>query len=133
MVTVQKKHDLKRQSSSVVYVKSINKLFVKRNGEWIEKRYLSCAEASRETGKPYGVLRRYVKRNQIKVLTPMHVINFLSELEEEKAKKCRCGNPSGMGNVYFEGDEDLIYMCADCGKPAEAPDEELAKMLNKSS
>src|SRR5690606_23363865 len=37
-----------------------------------------------------------------------HVLSCLAE------QKCRCGNPSGMGNVYFEGDEELIYMCADC-------------------
>ena len=29
---------------------------------------------------------------------------------------CTCGNPSGDGDCHFEGFEDLIYMCSDCGK-----------------
>jgi len=57
--------------------------------------------------------------------TPLDFDRIVSLMEEYAAlhiadvSNCRCGNPSGMGNVYFEGDEDLIYMCR--GKPAEAP------------
>jgi hypothetical protein len=29
---------------------------------------------------------------------------------------CTCGNPSKEGSCYFEGDENLIYQCGDCGK-----------------
>jgi hypothetical protein len=34
----------------------------------------------------------------------------------ECGKVCTCGNPSEEGSCYFEGDEKLIYICADCGK-----------------
>ena len=34
----------------------------------------------------------------------------------KKIDFCNCGNPSHEGNCYFEEDESLIYICADCKK-----------------
>ena len=47
----------------------------------------------------------------------------------EGEEVCRCGNPSGEGNCHFEGFEELIYLCADCGKRVEVPSEEQRTMV----
>ena len=51
----------------------------------------------------------------------------------EKEEYCTCGNPSKEGNCYFEGDEDLVYQCADCGKVRQFDlDEEDESVEHKS-
>ena len=48
----------------------------------------------------------------------------LSALEKELNNKdyCICGNPSGKGECYFEDEEKLVYLCADCGKRVKNSD-----------
>ena len=44
------------------------------------------------------------------------IADKLQSIIDEMDSFCTCGNPSGEGDCHFEGDEKLIYLCADCGK-----------------
>ena len=54
----------------------------------------------------------------LKFENDFHRMGFLNyepeKLQFHQIKYCTCGNPSNQGYGYFENNEDLIYMCADC-------------------
>jgi len=46
----------------------------------------------------------------------IELLGDLNKILDKDESYCTCGNPSKEGNCHFEGDENLIYCCADCGK-----------------
>ena len=67
----------------------------------------------------YG-LRRYDLNNQSFITKRDELADLRQQLGKcDEDKYCTCGNPSKQGNVHFEGDEELIYICDDCGKRAK--------------
>lgn len=64
---------------------------------------------------------RIIQENEYIDWLENFIINSLpngeaSSENEQREKFCTCGNPSKQGEIYFEGDEKLIYICVDCRK-----------------